>query len=104
MNLFNFLVESNEIEGINREPSAADLDVAQHFLQLNSVSLKALKDLQAAVAPRKPFRDRAGLDVRVGNYVAPRGGPEMVERVENLLLVAHIAGADPWAVHCTFED
>jgi hypothetical protein len=101
--LIAFLKESNQIEGILRGPTEEELLRVESFLSLRSLSLADLKDLQCAFAPGKPFRDKVGMDVRVGSSVPPRGGTEIVERIENLLLVAQIADADPWVIHCTFE-
>lgn len=75
MSLRDFLTESDRIEGIYREPTGAALTSARKFLDLLSVTLRDLVDLQSSIAPGKPLRDGVGMNVRVGEYQAPPGGP-----------------------------
>lgn len=102
--LYIFLKESNAIENIFSPPTMSDLHNAAVFLRLESVALSDIVALQINIAPGKPLRDRVGINVRVGSYIAPPGGPDIVESVENCLLVAHIEGACPWMIHCHFLD
>ena len=48
------------------------------------------------------FRTRRGLNVRVGSYVAPPGGPEIARRLEAILSRAN-QGGDPYRVHQLYE-
>ena len=100
--LNTFLGESNAIEGIHGAATRAELDAARHFLGLPTVTVDDLNAAQMVFAPRRPLRDRPGMDVRVGDYVAPPGGPEIVTRLSEILDIAH-KGNDPWQLHITFE-
>lgn len=102
--LNSFLIESNLIEGIHRDPTGIELGRAEAFLSLPTIELKNLTFLQHAFAPGKPLRNKSGMNVRVGSYIAPKGGPNIVELIERLLLVAHIKDSDPWVTHCMFEQ
>lgn len=61
-----------------------------------------MRRLRAVYAPGKPLRDRSGMNVRVGFYVAPPGGPEIGKRLTAILKAAN-KGADPWRTHVDFE-
>ncbi len=102
--LRKFLTESNRIEGIFRGPTEREYLAAGLFLALKSLALKDIQALQSSIAPGMALRNQPGMDVRVGNYIAPRGGPAIVEQIESLLLVAQIEGSDPWVCHCVFEQ
>jgi hypothetical protein len=97
-----FLTESNHIEGIYRGPSDAESGAFSRFLRCASPAASDLGDLQAVFAPGMPLRERLGMDVRVGNYIAPAGGPTIVRRL-NTLLRRMRAGSDPWSTHVAFE-
>lgn len=104
--LMGFLLESNEIEGIHREPNEHEMAAAYGFLSLRDLTLSAVVGLQSILAPGQPLRDKPGMNVRVGNYLPPSGGPEIITHVENLLLVAHIPDGEgcEWMTHCVFEQ
>jgi hypothetical protein len=97
-----FLLESNAIEGIFKEPTAAEVKAAQAFLGLRSVKVKDICTLQAVVAPGRPIRDTTGMNVRVGGYVAPTGGHQIIDSLA--LLIANMENLNPWSVHCKFEQ
>ena len=99
--LRDFIRESNHIEGIDREPTGAEVSIVRAFL--NSLS-PGICDLVAAVGVHQPgarLRDKVGLDVRVGNHIAPPGGPEIRVRLENILAFMH--KREPHMVHCQYE-
>ena len=100
--LVPFLRESLGIEGIHREPSTEEIAATRRFMSLSSMSATALGDLQAVYAPGCPLREREGMDVRIGCYGPPRGGPLMVKRVQDLCRKANVS-PDPWALHVEFE-
>jgi Fic/DOC family len=100
--LETFLHESNHIEGICRGPSDAETEAFRRFLRCANPTAATLGDLQAVFAPGMPIRERLGMDVRVGNYIAPAGGPAIVRRL-NTLLRRMRDGSDPWTTHVAFE-
>lgn len=97
-----FMRESNAIEGIFRDPSPDEVRAAERFMQMFDVSATALGDFQAIVAPGNPLRERNGMDVRVGHYIAPPGGPAILRRLQAICRDAN-RGADPYDVHLRFE-
>lgn len=105
--LSNFVRESNAIEGITRDPLFSELDATDHFFCLYKLTLEDVCQLQSAYAPGKPLRNRVGMDVRVGNYIAPGGGRTI--EVELMTLVGKLNNAkpglhdNPWKTHLAFE-
>lgn len=97
-----FLRESNAIEGIHREPYLAEVAAADHFMRLPGLGLQDVNDIQSAFAPGHKLRERIGLDVRVGTYIAPRGGPEVRDCLCGILLEMQAERA-PWKTHVAFE-
>jgi len=97
-----FLTESNHIEGIRRAPNEEEFEAFARFLRDFEPTATTLGDLQSVFAPGKPLRERVGDDVQVGRYIAPRGGPTIVRRL-NTLLRRMLAGSDPWTTHVAFE-
>lgn len=100
--LVAFMCESNAIEGIYRDPTPDEIHATERFMRMFDVSVTALGDFQAIVAPDKPLRERAGEDVRVGDYIAPPGGPAILRRLQAICRDAN-RGADPWETHLRFE-
>lgn len=96
-----FLIESNAIEGIHRDPYDVEIDAFRDFLSLPALTVADLNDLQFRFAPNMPLRDKIGLNVRVGNHIAPAGGPEIAVHLANML--AEMPDSDPWKTHVAFE-
>jgi hypothetical protein len=97
-----FLRESNAIEGIHRDPYQHELVTAARFLEMETLTLQDLNNVQQAFAPGHVLRDRPGLDVRVGNYIAPRGGIVIRDRLRSILNDTHVS-TSPYQVHVGFE-
>jgi hypothetical protein len=97
-----FLTESNHIEGIHRPPTADEQAAFERFMSLPALSATDLGDLQSVFAPGQPLRERVGMNVQVGNYVASPGGPAILRRLQALLRKMHRSN-DPWDIHVGFE-
>jgi hypothetical protein len=97
-----FLEESNRIEGIHRAVSVAEMDAFDRFYRLFEIDATTLGDLQSVFAPKMPLRERVGMDVQVGRYIAPPGGPSILWRLNSLLRRMH-TGQSPWETHIAFE-
>lgn len=102
--LIEFIKESNRIEGIHRPPTEAEISAHVEFLGYGPMTLDvaALQEFVKVVAPGKPLRDKRGRDVRVGNHIAPPGGPEIGDKLCEILTEA-CEGGDPYAVHQAYE-
>jgi Fic family protein len=105
LNLINFVRESNRIEGIIREPTRQEIDAHDSLLSQFTMRATLLGNFQRVVAPGMPLRERDGMDVRVGHYYAPPGGPEIVKRLQTLCRKANHCGTqrEAWRLHVDFE-
>ncbi len=97
----DFVRESNGIEGIIRDPTADELAATADFLVLPTVVVANVAALVKVYQPNAVLRDQQGLDVRVGNYVAPRGGIAIRERLRGML--ESLPETDPWEFHVQYE-
>ena len=97
--LDRFVAESNRIEGIHREPLAAEIRAHAAFIDLLRPSVSYLEVFVTAVQPGAVLRDKAGLDVRVGSHIAPAGGPFIRNELEFLLS----GSRDPYEAHLAYE-
>lgn len=98
-----FVTESNRIEGILRKPTTAE--IAAHFDLLNIAHALTMSDLEAfvkIVAPGKLLRRESGMNVRVGDHIAPPGSMRIVEYLGDIIDDVN-RGRDPYAVHCRYE-
>jgi hypothetical protein len=98
----DFIRESNRIEGILRDPTEDEIAAHERLLKLIQLHPTTVGDFQAVIAPGKPIRQRPGMNVRVGNHVAPKAGPTIVHRLKRVLDLAN-GTSDPWRVHVAFE-
>jgi hypothetical protein len=104
--LEDFVRESNRIEGIHRDPTREEMEATIAFTNLPfAPTTEDMEKLVAVYAPGHRLRDQYGLDVRVGNHIAPRGCPEIRTSLDALL--SRVAeGADeyhPWQAHIDYE-
>lgn len=96
-----FVTESNHIEGIHRQPTQKELDTTAVFLTLEAPTVSDLQQLVNVYQPDAVLRDRVGLNVRVGNHVAPPGGPDIRPALNIILL--NIPANSPWKTHVAYE-
>lgn len=97
--LIDFADESNRIEGIG-PASDVELTALAEFISARP-TVERLQSYVSAVAPRHRLRNKRGLNVRVGDYVAPEGGPAIRDRLIDLL--ASIDHREPYHVHVDYE-
>ena len=99
--LADFVRESNQIEGIVREPYEGEIDAHRDFLALTEITVADIQRFVGAVAAT-PLRSEPGMNVRVGNHIAPPGGAEIVERLTQIIQDAN-DGVSAYLVHCDYE-
>lgn len=75
--MIEFICESNRIEGILRFPTAAEIEAHKTFLALDHIAPVDLEDFVMTVAGVH-LRNMPGMNVRVGNHIAPPGGPDII--------------------------
>lgn len=104
LNLGDFLTESFKIEGMHRAVSKKEHKEAERFLALERVELQDLVDFVAVFQPNAKLRTKEGLNVRVGNHIAPAGGLEIGYKLTELLHESNEQrGSDPYAIHVQYE-
>ena len=104
MNLLQaFLRESLKIEGIHREPTQAELAATAAFLELPVLRLSDVQGLVEVYAPGKILRQHAGMNVRVGRYTPPPGGPELAGCLMTLLDEINNGELTPYEAHVRYE-
>lgn len=97
-----FVAESNRIEGMPNV-TAAEVRAHQKLLGLKKLSVPALVEFVSIIAPKHVLRISPNLNVRVGNHIAPRGGPEIEASLADLLGEASQGSASGHAIHCRYE-
>lgn len=101
--LDDFMDESNRIEGMGKA-SADEIAATARFLsRMPVVTISDLIDLVKVYQPDARPRFSQGLDVRVGNHIPPRGGPQIQKALQMLLDKAAPRRADAYASHVEYE-
>jgi fido (protein-threonine AMPylation protein) len=100
-----FVTESNRIEGIHRVPRIEELEEFKRFMGLKQVTVEDLERFVSIYQPGKKLRTQRGMDVRIGNYFPPDGGPTIRPALEALLAAANSARPDitAYSVHIGYE-
>lgn len=75
------------------------------FLDMPHISVPVLCELVATYAPGHHLRNKRGLNVRVGAYTAPPGGPNVEEQLTRLLVNMndHRGAEQAWRLHVARE-
>lgn len=98
--LTDFVNESNKIERI---PVTRPEEVVAHFNFLQApIGVVSLEKLVDVLQPGAKLRRAYGMDVIIGNYIPPKGGIGVVNRLNTLL--NHINIMTPWEAHCEYES
>lgn len=82
---YNFVRESNQIEGINRLPTAEETVELERFISLEKLTIEELEQFVAVYQSNARLRSEPGMNVRVGNHRPPGGGSLVVQRLKYLL-------------------
>ena len=83
--LHSFVKESNKIEGILDGPTLEEIGAHTKFLALRQPTVRDMEDFVGQVQPGAKLRDKAGMDVRVGDHRPPKGGPHVRAELEKIL-------------------
>lgn len=102
--LLDFIQESNDIEKIFREPLAREIAAYEWFLFLKDLSVDDICKIVQAFEPGAKLRKRIGMDVYVGDYRPPRGGPEIEGHLDLLLQSILKQEICPFEAHLRYED
>lgn len=101
--LHNFIRESNRIENLFHDPLDAEVEAHMQILACDGLTLADLYAFVEKCAPGNRLRDMLGLNVRVGNYYPPPGGPLIRGQLTELLRRINDETIDPWKAHCEYE-
>lgn len=101
LQLYDFIAESNRIEGIERRPTPEEVDEANRFIAFPRLTLPDLLQFVAIYEPSAELRDRPGLNVYVGSHVSPPGDITIRTRLEDILRNA--VTEDPYCIHVRYE-
>lgn len=100
--LYDFVAESNRIEGILRPPRAYEIASHDGLLRLDLMRVRDLEEFVREIAAR-PLRRSAGQNVIVGSHRPPPGGPAIESALEAILRNAHEGTATPYQTHVAYE-
>lgn len=100
--LTDFVTESNRIEGL---PAATPEELAAYevFLAERVITIPALERFVKTIA-HAGIRERFGMNVRVGAYHPPHGGPKVVSDLFDLLRAVANQSLTPWQTHHQYES
>lgn len=101
--LYDFVVESNRIEGITRMPLTYELHAHEQFLEAPKLTIVGLKNFVTTIQANARLRDRVGLDVRVGSHVPPSGGSQVRLRLQDLLDEINAGDHSAYSAHLAYE-
>ncbi len=96
-----FIKESNKIEGILRPPTMAEINEQERFMSLNRITVDDLIKFVNVYQPNAKLRDEYGMNVRVGNYRPPEGGPRIAKLLTDFLSGLNLFSA--FEAHCYYE-
>lgn len=103
MSVEDVVRESNGIEGIFRAPTSAEMEAFYDVMNAPVVTVSSLtKFVVACTGIGAPLRDKKGLNVRVGSYMAPPGGPTIKKALAELLTGAETM--EPHALYLAYEN
>ena len=106
--ILKFITESNAIEGIYRPSTEDEIMTALKFVELKELTLGDLENFVSVYQPDAKLRDQIGLNVTVGNYTPPKGGPEIKTRlitfINGIMNKTTNKGKDPFLAHKYFES
>lgn len=102
-NLYEFLLESNKIEGIETV-TPGEIIAAEKFLALSELTIEDVVEYVSITAPGARLRDKRGMDVRVGNYLPSRGDPRIRLMLETLLEHINSKMITPFKAHLAYES
>lgn len=98
-----FLLESNHIErieGVRPE----EITAAKVFLASGKLSIPAIEMYLSVAQPGAILRDRAGLDVVVGNHHPLQGSPHVKLLLSRLLKQINAGELNPFHAHVAYES
>ena len=100
-NTIEFVLESNKIEGINRDPTEEEIQCHIDFLRKPTIRVLDLELFVNVYQPGALLREEVGRDVRIIDHTPPPGGISIFYALEDLLV--GIDDLTPYEAHCRYE-
>ena len=101
--LIAFVRESNRIEGIDREPTLNEIEAHEMLIRIRAMQVTDLCRFVSYIEPQERLRDQLGTNVRVGDYVPPIGGPDIKDKLQDILGLIHAGRLTPYTAHIEYE-
>lgn len=98
LSLHDFIVESNLIENIYEPPSSEETRAYEKFLALRQITVGDLEEFVWVCAKAK-LRQLPGMNVSVGGYYPPPGGPVISLKLGALLHDLNECDFEPRSAH-----
>lgn len=103
-NIRAFLEESHRIEGYSPEHlTEEEFEYAISFLRLKEIKTDNVEKYVSITAPHAVLRDKCGLNVRVGNHIAPGGGVFIAKELDRILWDINNNTDHPYLLHHEYE-
>lgn len=104
LSLMRFIEESNYIEGITRDVTEDEFRMHKFMLDEDKrrITVHDVTQFVTVVAGAE-LRDRIGLNVRVGDHIAPPGGPDIKDQLEKILQSVNQKHTNPYTTHVKYE-
>ena len=91
------------IEGIGKPPTRLEQAAAKDFLDLQQITVKDMQLIVPIYEPGARLREYEGMNVQVGNHIAPPGGPGIMRSLEAILEGASSRLGTPYQVYAEYE-
>ena len=101
--LLDFISESNHIEGIVRDVLPTEVTAHEELLLEKRISVPVLEQFVSTVASAA-LRSHEGMDVRVGDYLPPPGGLNILDGLDGVLLTVNGNESSPYRAHRWYES
>ena len=101
--LYDWVVESNRIEGIIREPKPLEIEATNTFVNLLELKVADFCHAVMVMQPGAELRNLPGMNVQVGSHIPIGGGPVVVGMLVDLLQEVNRSKIDRFHAHVRYE-
>lgn len=101
-NIIKFIEESNLIESIIRQPTTEEITEHKRFVGLEKVTVADLEQFVGIYEPNAKIRNKAGLNVKIGDYVPLKGCMEIITELEKIL--SNVTAKNSFDTHMAYES
>jgi len=99
--LYDFVKESNLIEGIQRDPTLPEVQAHLDLISGDDISADKLKAFVDVIQPGAKLRMGTNMNVRVGAHRPISGGPQVMIQLNEIL--SDIRTSHPFEIYCRYE-